>query len=87
MKIRNLILTNQIAAVRKQLSHEKGILLNPIRIRDNLQMEQNEYVIKIKGNGVASGELYTDRFLVVEPGGASRNLILRVFRQLNLPLG
>ncbi|WP_413526852.1 flagellar biosynthesis protein FlhA [Marinilactibacillus psychrotolerans] len=64
-------LTNQIAAVRKQLSHEKGVLLNPIRIRDNLQMEQNEYVIKIKGNEVASGELYTDRFLVVEPGGAS----------------
>ncbi|MEC6747132.1 flagellar biosynthesis protein FlhA [Marinilactibacillus sp. XAAS-LB27] len=63
-------LTNQIAAVRKQLSFEKGILLNPIRIRDNLQMGQNEYVIKIKGNEIASGELYTDRFLVVEPGGA-----------------
>ncbi|WP_208558976.1 flagellar biosynthesis protein FlhA [Marinilactibacillus kalidii] len=63
-------LTNQIAAVRKQLSFEKGILLNPIRIRDNLQMGQNEYVIKIKGNIIASGELYTDRFLVVEPGGA-----------------
>ncbi|WP_372924830.1 flagellar biosynthesis protein FlhA [Marinilactibacillus piezotolerans] len=62
-------LTNQIAAVRKQLSYEKGILLNPIRIRDNLQMGQNEYVIKIKGNVIASGELYTDRFLVVEPGG------------------
>lgn len=66
-------LTNQIAAVRKQLSFEKGILLNPIRIRDNLQMGQNEYVIKIKGNQIAAGELYTDRFLVVEPGGADES--------------
>ncbi|MFC6465673.1 flagellar biosynthesis protein FlhA [Marinilactibacillus sp. GCM10026970] len=66
-------LTNQIAAVRKQLSFEKGILLNPIRIRDNLQMGQNEYVIKIKGNEIAAGELYTDRFLVVEPGGADES--------------
>ena len=62
-------LTNQIAAIRKQLSHELGILLNPIRIRDNLQMNKHDYVIKIKGNQVASGTLYPDKFLVVEPGG------------------
>lgn len=62
-------LTDQIAAIRKQLSYEMGILLNPIRIRDNLQMSQHDYVIKIKGNQVASGTLYPDKFLVVEPGG------------------
>ncbi|GEK89341.1 flagellar biosynthesis protein FlhA [Alkalibacterium putridalgicola] len=62
-------LTSQIAAIRKQLSYEMGILLNPIRIRDNLQMSQYDYVIKIKGNQVASGTLYPDKFLVVEPGG------------------
>lgn len=62
-------LTDQIAAIRKQLSYEMGILLNPIRIRDNLQMSQYDYVIKIKGNQVASGTLYPDKFLVVEPGG------------------
>ena len=62
-------LTDQIAAIRKQLSYEMGILLNPIRIRDNLQMDQHSYTIKIKGNEVASGKLYPDKFLVVEPGG------------------
>lgn len=62
-------LTDQIASIRKQLSYEMGILLNPIRIRDNLQMDQHSYTIKIKGNDVASGVLYPDKFLVVEPGG------------------
>lgn len=61
-------LTNQIATIRKQLSYEMGILLSPIRIRDNLQMGQHSYTIKIKGNEVASGVLYPDKFLVVEPG-------------------
>lgn len=62
-------LTDQIASIRKQLSYEMGILLNPIRIRDNLQMDQHSYTIKIKGNDVASGVLYPDKCLVVEPGG------------------
>lgn len=62
-------LTNHIAAVRKQFSHEMGILLSPVRIRDNLQLEPNAYSIKIKGNEVASGTLYIDKYMVVEPGG------------------
>ncbi|WP_084140193.1 flagellar biosynthesis protein FlhA [Lacticigenium naphthae] len=60
-------LTSHIQSVRKQLSHEKGIVLTPIRIRDNLQFTPNRYAIKIKGNEVASGELYVDKYMVVEP--------------------
>lgn len=67
-------MTDQIAAIRKQLSYELGILLNPIRIRDNLQMAQHDYVIKIKGNEVAQGTLYPDKFLVVEPGGMEEEI-------------
>ncbi|WP_161878926.1 flagellar biosynthesis protein FlhA [Alkalibacterium sp. MB6] len=67
-------LTDQIAAIRKQLSYELGILLNPIRIRDNLQLGQHDYVIKIKGNEVAAGTLYPDKFLVVEPGGIEEEI-------------
>lgn len=62
-------LTTQITAIRKQLSHELGIVLTPIRIRDNLQLQSNHYSIKMKGNEVAAGELYPEKFLVVEPGG------------------
>jgi len=67
-------MTDQIAAIRKQLSYELGILLNPIRIRDNLQLAQHDYVIKIKGNEVAQGTLYPDMFLVVEPGGMEEEI-------------
>lgn len=62
-------LTNQISAIRSQISYEKGIILPPVRIRDNLQLNANAYSIKIKGNEVANGMLYTDKYMVVEPGG------------------
>ncbi|WP_051258430.1 flagellar biosynthesis protein FlhA [Atopococcus tabaci] len=62
-------LTSHIATVRRQCSQEMGIVLSPIRIRDNLQLSPNAYSIKIKGNEIANGELYVDKFMVVEPGG------------------
>lgn len=62
-------LTNHIATIRKQTSYEKGVVLPPVRIRDNLQLASTTYSIKIKGNEVANGTLYPDKFLVVEPGG------------------
>lgn len=61
-------LMNHISNIRKQSSHELGILLSPIRIRDNLQLKANDYLIKIKGNTVAKGELFLDKFLIVDPG-------------------
>src|SRR5699024_10320013 len=62
-------LTNQIATIRNQISYEKGIILPPVRIRDNLQLDANAYSIKIKGNEVANGMLYMDKYMVVEQGG------------------
>lgn len=62
-------LTNQIAMIRNQTSHEKGVVLPPVRIRDNLQLTSTAYSIKIKGNEVANGTLYPDKYMVVEPGG------------------
>lgn len=61
-------LMDHISNIRKQSSHELGILLSPIRIRDNLQLKANDYLIKIKGNTVAKGELYLDKYLIVDPG-------------------
>lgn len=62
-------LTDQIASIRNQISHENGIVLPAVRIRDNLQLDANTYSIKIKGNEVASGTLYADKYMVIEPGG------------------
>ncbi|HEY4543183.1 MAG TPA: flagellar biosynthesis protein FlhA [Tissierellaceae bacterium] len=61
-------LTGHITQIRRQVAKDMGIILNPIRIRDNLQLNPNEYVIKIKGNIVASGYLYLDKYLVIDPG-------------------
>ncbi len=62
-------LTDQITSIRNQVSYEKGIVLPPVRIRDNLQLDANTYSIKIKGNEVARGILYADKYMVIEPGG------------------
>lgn len=61
-------LINQITSIRKQCTNELGILVNPIRIRDNLQLAPNDYIIKIKGNKVAGGNIYINRFLALDPG-------------------
>lgn len=61
-------LMSQIPTIRKQCAQEMGILLSPIRIRDNLQLAANSYVIKIKGNEIAEGELYLDKFMIIDPG-------------------
>lgn len=62
-------LTDQIKNIRNQVSYEKGIILPPVRVHDNLQLDTHVYSIKIKGNEVARGILYPDKYMVIEPGG------------------
>ncbi|NLK71636.1 MAG: flagellar biosynthesis protein FlhA [Clostridiales bacterium] len=61
-------LLERITAVRKQNAAEMGILIPPIRIRDNLQLKADEYIIKIRGNEVGRGEVLYNHFLVMNPG-------------------
>ncbi|MHB8578618.1 MAG: flagellar biosynthesis protein FlhA [Ignavibacteriaceae bacterium] len=61
-------LFQKISSTRKYIALEYGVLIPPVRVRDNLQLEPNEYIIKIKGNIVATYEIYTDRFLAMNPG-------------------
>lgn len=61
-------LMNRIVAIRKQSAHELGILVNPVRIRDNLYLEPNNYSIKIRGNEVGSGEIYPNKFMIISNG-------------------
>lgn len=63
-----------ITSIRRQCANELGIIVNPIRIRDNLQLAPNDYIIKIKGNKVAEGQLYINRFLVIDPGSSDFDL-------------
>jgi flagellar biosynthesis protein FlhA len=54
--------------IRRQLAIELGIVIPVVRIRDNIQLQPNEYRLKIKGNELARGELLLDHFLAMTPG-------------------
>ncbi|WP_018132544.1 flagellar biosynthesis protein FlhA [Effusibacillus pohliae] len=61
-------LLDRVIMIRRQLALELGVVIPVIRIRDNIQLRPNEYVIKIKGNEVAKGELLLDHYLAMSPG-------------------
>jgi len=61
-------LLDRIILIRRQCALELGIVVPVIRIRDNIQLRPNEYIIKIKGNTVASGELLLNHYLAMSPG-------------------
>jgi flagellar biosynthesis protein FlhA len=67
-------LFQKIASTRKFIALEYGILIPPVRVRDNLQLDPNAYLIKIKGNIVTQFEIYTDRYLAMNPGNAKEDL-------------
>lgn len=67
-------LFNKISSTRKYIALEYGVLIPPVRVRDNLQLNPNEYIIKIKGNIVANYQIYTDRFLAMNPGNVTEKL-------------
>ncbi|SER55788.1 flagellar biosynthesis protein FlhA [Salisediminibacterium halotolerans] len=61
-------LLDRVVMIRRQLALEMGMIVPVIRIRDNIQLQPNEYSIKIKGNEVAKGELLLDHFMAMSPG-------------------
>jgi flagellar biosynthesis protein FlhA len=67
---RNGDLFARITNMRRQLAIDLGIVIPPVRVRDNLQLDPNQYVIKIRGNVAAMGALIMDRFLAMNPGTA-----------------
>lgn len=60
-------LLQRITSVRRQCAIELGIVLQPIRIRDNLQISTNEYVFKLRGTDIVKGELMPNMFLCMDP--------------------
>lgn len=67
-------LLQRIASVRRQCAIEMGIVVQPIRIRDNLQLKTNEYVIKIRGTVVTASELMPSMLLCMDPTGENSDI-------------
>jgi flagellar biosynthesis protein FlhA len=61
-------LLDRITSLRKQIAMEIGLLVPPIRIRDNISLIPNRYVIKVRGEEIASGECLVNHYLALDPG-------------------
>ena len=64
-------LLDRITMIRRQLATEQGFVMPPVRIRDNMQNQPNDYHFKIRGNTVASGQVFPGQFLAMDSGLAS----------------
>src|SRR5947209_2499884 len=62
-------LTEQIKALRRSLAIEMGFVMPAVRILDNVQLEANSYVIKIKEVDAGTGRIWPNQFMVMDPGG------------------
>jgi len=67
-------LLNRIRSLRRQFASDMGIIIPPLRIRDNLQLHPGEYRILIKGNEVARAEMMTGYFMALNPGEVKRTV-------------
>jgi flagellar biosynthesis protein FlhA len=61
-------LLERVTAIRRSTALEMGLVVPPIRIRDNMQLQPHEYSIKIRGVQVGKGELRVDRLLAISSG-------------------
>jgi len=62
-------LTEQIKALRRSLAIEMGFVMPSVRILDNVQLEANTYIIKIKEVDAGTGRIWPNQFMVMDPGG------------------
>ncbi|AVX03428.1 Flagellar export/assembly protein LfhA [Maritalea myrionectae] len=62
-------LTEQIKALRRQLATDMGILMPSVRILDNMQLQPNQYVVRIKEVDSGGGEVYPSQYMVMDPMG------------------
>jgi flagellar biosynthesis protein FlhA len=62
-------LTEQIKALRRQLATELGFVMPPVRILDNMQLEPNDYTVKIKEVDAGKGRIFANQLMVMDPMG------------------
>jgi flagellar biosynthesis protein FlhA len=67
-------LTEQIKALRRSLAGEMGFVMPAVRILDNVQLEANAYIIKLKEVDAGNGRVWPGQYMVMDPNGAQVNL-------------
>jgi flagellar biosynthesis protein FlhA len=67
-------LLNRIRSIRRQFAMDLGIVVPPLRVRDNLQLKPGEYRIVIKGNEMARGEMMPGYVMALNPGEVKKTV-------------
>jgi len=67
-------LLERISMLRRQIAVELGIVVPPIRIRDNMQLQPTQYLIKLKGVQVARGEAMPGQYLAIDSGAVREKI-------------
>jgi flagellar biosynthesis protein FlhA len=67
-------LTEQIKALRRSLAVEMGFVMPAVRILDNVQLDANAYVIKVKEVEAGSGKVWSGQYMVMDPAGGQVKL-------------
>jgi flagellar biosynthesis protein FlhA len=67
-------LLDRVVMIRRQLALEYGMIVPIIRLRDNIQLSPNQYIIKIKGVEVSNGELMLEHYLAMNSGDVEREI-------------
>lgn len=67
-------LLDRVVMIRRQLALELGMIVPIIRLRDNIQLSPNEYLVKIKGVEITKSEIVLDHYLAMNPGTAEEEI-------------
>ncbi len=67
-------LTDQIKALRRQLASDMGFVMPSVRILDNMQLDANSYMLKVKEVDAGSGEVYFGLYMAMDPNGQQVDL-------------
>ncbi len=80
-------LLDRVVMIRRQIAIELGAVVPIIRLRDNIQLNPNQYIVKVKGVKVAEGEILFDHYMAMNPGFVEEEMdgIETVEPAFNLP--
>ena len=65
----------RISLLRRQIAVELGVIVPPVRIRDDAALGPNDYVVRVRGQQVARGETYPDQYLAMDGGAAAGEIV------------
>ena len=67
-------LLEQISRLRKHFAIEKGLLVSPVRVRDNMSLQPNEYLIRLQGSQIAKSSLEPKKLMAIDTGKVTNEL-------------